>query len=144
MTITSGQIKRIHTLLAKNKLMAQKYTIIAGSYNVDSTRDLTSEQAEDMINWLDGKLKYGDMKPHQFAMFDHKNRQHMKLLSLAIEYGWFTYSDKYKRNVADLNRLGLWIMNRSQSHKPILKMTEKELQITIYQFEQMVKKHYIN
>ncbi len=142
MTITSGQIKRIHGLLAKAKLMNYKKGILAREYRVTSTKDLSRDQAQDMIDWLDSKIKYENLKPHQWAMFDYKNRQHMKLLSLAIEYGWFVYSEKYGRNVADIERLGGWIMHRAKVRKPLLKQTENELHTTIYQLEQVVRKHY--
>jgi hypothetical protein len=135
-------IRRIHALLSKTDMMEHKRDIIEGSYGVDSTKKLSADQMEDMISWLEAKLQYGELKDHQWALFDISNQQHRKLLSLCQELGWTAWSDKYNRTVADLNRLGKWLQERSKIRKPLLHQTNKELHVTIYQFEEMTRKHF--
>lgn len=121
--------------------MDQKRDILSGQ-GVESTLDLSESQLDGLISWLDGQIKFKEFKDHQFASFDFQNKSHMYLLSLCQEYGWTVYDKKRGRNVADLSQLGKWIRHSSQSKKPLRQQDAKELQTTVYQFEQMVKKHF--
>jgi hypothetical protein len=142
-----GDIKRkrhrFHALMSRCGIMEQKKNILAGQ-GVESTLDLTECQLDGLNAWLDSLLNWGNLKDYQFATFDNNNRQHRYLLSLCQEYGWTAYNEKINRTVADLNRLGRWIRYNSKCKKPMQQQSTKELETTIYQFEQMVKKHFSN
>lgn len=132
---------QFHALLHHCNLMDQKANILTGQ-GVESTKDLTLVQLDGLIAWLNSLLKWSKLKDYQFATFERNNKSHMYLLSLCQEYGWAVFNQKLNREVADLNKLGAWIRKCSAAKKPLLQQDTRELQKTVYQFEQMVKKHY--
>ena len=77
--------------------------------------------------------------PHHWALFNKDNKQHKYILSLAIQIGWTTI---YKGRVqADLTKLGTWLNSpKSAVRKRIKEMTKEELQLTIFQLEQILAK----
>lgn len=135
------KIQRFHALLSKCKLMDQKRNILNGQ-GVESTLELNETQLDGLIAWLDSQTEWVELKDYQFATFDFSNQQHKYILSLCQEYGWIVYDHKRARTIADLNRLGKWIRYSSQCKKPLQQQNTKELQTTLYAFEQMVKKHF--
>jgi hypothetical protein len=140
----SQRIRVFHALLAKNNLMPQKENILAGE-GVDSTTRLTIEQIDGLIDWLQnlGKTQdYSGLSEHQWALFNLANRQHRYLLSLCQQLGWQVWSTKYDRFVADLVHLGRWLKTHSGVKKPLMQQSRTELERTVYQFEQMVEKHF--
>ena len=132
---------RFHALMAKCNLMEQKRNILNGQ-GVESTLDLDEMQLDGLISWLDCQLQWSELKDYQFATFNFNNHQHRYLLSMCQEYGWTVFDHKRGRTIADLSKLGGWIRSSSQCKKPLQQQTGKELQTTVYQFEQMVKKHF--
>ncbi|MFK5950172.1 MAG: hypothetical protein QM500_15515 [Methylococcales bacterium] len=141
MTNPNKKIQRFHALLDKCNLKDQKANILYGQ-GVESTLGLSEKQLDGLNWWLESQLKWVDLKDYQFATFDFSNQQHKYILSLCQEYGWTVYDDKRGRNIADLNKLGKWIRYSSQSKKPLQQQDTKELQTTVYAFEQMAKKHF--
>jgi hypothetical protein len=141
MSLDPQKIQRFHTLMHRCNLIDQKEHILTGQ-GVESTKDLTEMQLDGLIAWLNSLLQWSELKDYQFATFDNSNKQHRYLLSLCQEYGWTVFNQKLKREVADLNRLGAWIRKCSAAKKPLLQQDTKEVQKTVYQFEQMVKKHF--
>lgn len=135
------KIQRFHALMAKCNLMEQKRNILNGQ-GVESTLDLTELQLDGLIGWLDSQLQWADLEDYQFATFNYNNAQHRYMLSLCQEYGWTVYDHKRERTIADLKRLGAWIRHSSSCKKPLQQQSTKELQTTLYAFEQMVKKHF--
>lgn len=135
------KVQRFHALLDKCNLKDQKTNILNGQ-GVESTLDLSEKQLDGLNWWLESQLKYVELKDYQFATFNLSNKQHKYILSLCQEYGWTVYDEKRKRTIADLNKLGKWIRHSSQCKKPLQQQTTKELQTTVYAFEQMVKKHF--
>lgn len=135
------KIQRFHALLHRANLMQQKRNILNG-YGVESTKDLSDFELDGLIAWLEGETKWGSLKDYQWALFDKNNQQHKYLLHLCQEFGWTVFDERRGRTVADLNRLGKWMRNRSKVRKPLKQQNTKDLHVTIYQFEQMVKKHF--
>lgn len=115
--------------------MKHKRAIVAG-YGAKSTKELSEEALDELIQWLNG-----NGKDYRFALFDNRNQQHRYLLSLCQQFGWVVYDERRGRMLADLNRLGSWIRNRGHVKKPLKDQTTKEVSKTIYQFEQMLDKH---
>lgn len=138
-----AKIREFHALMARQGIMHQKENLLAG-YGVESTKELTCEQLCELVETLKNNDRNKQLKDHQWALFDVKNTQHMYLLSMCREYGWISVDTKNNRQVADLNRLGRWLKFRSAPKKPLRQLSRKELQTVIYQFEQMVKKHFSN
>lgn len=135
------KIHRFHALMHRCNLMDQKANILTGQ-GVQSTKDLSEMQLDGLISWLNSLIQWSELKDYQFATFDNSNKQHRYLLSLCQEYGWTVFHQKLNREVADLNKLGAWIRKCSKVKKPLQQQGIKELEITVYQFEQMVKKHF--
>ncbi|MCF8327165.1 MAG: hypothetical protein K9I29_02640 [Bacteroidales bacterium] len=116
--------------------MKHKRAIVSG-YGVKSTKELSEDALDELIAWLNG-----NGKDYRFALFDNTNQQHRYLLSLCQQFGWVVFDEHRGRTIADLNRLGSWIRSRGHVKKPLRKQNVEELSTTIYQFEQMVKKHF--
>lgn len=141
MSDISEKRQRFHKLMHHCRLMEQKENILTGQ-GVESTLDLTEMQLDGLIAWLNSLLEWKDLNDYQFATFDLNNKQHMYLLSMCQQYGWTVYDHKRGRNIADLNKLGAWVRKCSKVKKPIQQQSTKELEVTLYQFEQMIKKHF--
>lgn len=140
-TTISEKRKRFNALLARSGLMPQKQNILSG-YGADSTTQLLEAQLDQLITYLESEVQYGNLKDYQWALFSLDNSQHKYILSLCQEHGWTVYDEKRQRTIADLRRLGAWIRNRAKIKKPLRQQSKKELQTTIYQLEQMVKKQF--
>jgi hypothetical protein len=144
MKVDAQRIKIFHALLNKEGLMERKADILAGE-GVESTKQLSISQMDGLIEWLNGLGKnqdYSGLKDHQWALFNIDNRQHRYILSLCQQLGWQIWNTKYDRFVADLDHLGKWLKIYSNVKKPLMKQTRNELERTVYQFEQMVEKHF--
>lgn len=82
---------------------------------------------------------------YKWAFFDKKNKQHLTILSYAMQFGWKHKHPKRDMEVADLERLGTWLSSeRSPVRKPLKEMNRKELSRVIKALEQMVLKKYQN
>lgn len=80
---------------------------------------------------------------YKWAFFDRKNRQHMVILSYAMQFGWKRIHPKRGLEVADLEKLGAWLSStRSPVRKPLRAMTRIELSRVIKALEQMVLKEF--
>ena len=125
------QIQRIHALLAKKhpailKSSDLKADFIQGFTEDErtSTKDLTYSEADEVIYFL----AKGEVKTYaHYAAFEMTDKQHMKVLSLAKQCGWVVYSEKYGRNLADLDRLGRWIATKSKYKKPLKRLKSGEV-----------------
>lgn len=139
--ITKHQIKYIHQILpdhikADKEEKAAFIAQFTGSVEKASTKDLSYYQANDLISALKGeKVIY-----NRYAFFDKKNKQHLYILSLCQQIGWVLYSEKQKRPIADLNKLGKWLADRGYLHKPLKEYNAKELPKLVYQLEQILAK----
>jgi len=129
MNILKSQIVRIHTLLPdilkkdkeQKKFLVQKFT---GDWNKTSTKDMTIEQANDLIVRLGGQAIQYD----NWAYFDAKLAAHRNILSLCMQLRWQVYNDFKCHYYADLYRLSEWLKSkRSPVNKPLLKMNKTEL-----------------
>jgi hypothetical protein len=129
MAITNQQIKVIHMLLPKEYIQDRDLkkdfvSQFTGNENKTSTKELSFRQANDMIICLGGKPPKYD----NWALFDYKNKQHLKVLSICQSIGWVKYNSTLKKNLADLMRLSEWLKSsRSPIKKPLKKMTSQEI-----------------
>jgi hypothetical protein len=119
---------------AKADLVIQ-YT---GSSLAHSTKDLSFEQANQMIADLDGKPLTTKSAMH-YAQFDRYNRQHHVMLSVCYQLGWVTYNAKNNRNVPDLLKLSDWMQKYGFLKKPLMKYNVDELPKLITQFKKLLK-----
>lgn len=129
MQITNQQIKIIHTIIPEvyKKDKEQKQELVyqfTGNYNKTSTKDLTFNQANDMIIRFGGKpIKYD-----HWGLFDAKEPAHRKVLSLLQEIGWTIYNADKQRNVADIYRLSEFLKSKkSPINLPLKKMTPQQI-----------------
>ena len=139
--ITKQQTKYIYTIrpLYYRKHEDEWRDLIA-TYTGDRTRtsvkDLSFDQANDLIKHLGGRPFYDD----NWGLFDKDNRQHQYILSLLHQLGWVTYHHQYGM-VPDTRHLSNWLKSRrSPVRKPLRKMNTKELTKVISALEQMIKK----
>lgn len=134
MKILNSQIQKIHALLpagikndaSQKANLVQQYT---GDWNKTSTKDLTLDQANDIIKRFGGTpIQY-----ENWAYFDVKKASHRNILSLCIQAGWEVFNVKRNENVADLYRLSEWLKSkRSPVQKPLQKMDNLETNKIIY------------
>ncbi len=133
MKVTNQQIKIIHTIIPEvyKKDKDQKKELVyqfTGDYSRTSTKDLTFNEANELIQRFGGKPVSYD----HWGIFDAKNPQHRKILSLLQEMGWTVYNKNKGQNVADIYRLSEWLKSkRSPVNKPLKKMSTKEIQTKI-------------
>ena len=84
-----------------------------------------------------------ESKDYKWAFFDRKNKQHMVVLSYAMQFGWKRQHPKKGIEVVDLEKLGTWLnSSRSPVRKPLKEMNRSELSRVIKAMEQMVVKKY--
>lgn len=138
--VSSLQIKTIHTLLPPHlkdkELKAEFIASFTEDANRSSTRDLTFYEAEELIYFLrTGK----NQTFAAFATFDHTNRQHRYILSIAHQLGWVVYHNGLKKMVPDLERLGAWLRKYGYLHQPLKAYTAEQLPKLITQFEKLLK-----
>lgn len=101
---------------------------------VESTKQLTQEDADDLINYfLTGRVRDNSA----YALFNKDNKKHLKILSLAKELDWIDPKTDY----ADLNRLGGWLKsNRCPVQgKRLKEMSYNELSKVVKALENMVQ-----
>lgn len=129
MKVTNQQIKIIHTIIPEvyKKDKDQKKELVyqfTGDYNRTSTKDLTFNEANELIQRFGGKpLKYD-----HWGIFDAKNPQHRKILSLLQEMGWTVYNKAKGQNVADIYRLSEFLKSKkSPVTMPLKQMTPEQI-----------------
>lgn len=139
--ITTDQIRIIQTLL--NKRFAdrtERLDFVSDFFGMEvkSTKELTEKQAFQLIRYLkEGKT----IDNAFFARFDPQNPQHRTVLARCHELGWVVSHDG--RIIADLNRLGGWLISKkSPVKKALLDMSSKEVSKVIYVLENMLKSKY--
>ena len=140
MKILKSQIQRIHALLPtvikndadQKAALVQQYT---GDWNKTSTKDLTLNQANELIVRLGGQA----IKYENWAFFDFKNGKHKYILSLCLQNGWSVFSQKYQKEIADTYRLSEFLKSdKSPVKKPLNKMTSTEVSKLIYVLEKIM------
>ena len=142
--IETTEIKRrIYGKLEGLGLKEEKENIVF-NFTSGRTSHLNSMEPEELVSLLDklsGNVSHSDYL--QYGKFEKTNKQHMYLLSMCMQLGWRTYNQTVARDVADLVRLGRFIKNFGAIKKPLLEQSKTELQKTVYQFEEMLRKHFM-
>lgn len=133
-----NKIRVFHAMLAKANLMTQKETILS-SYDVQSTKQLTEAQIDQLISWLSGEINRNTMSDRDWQLFDARNSQHLYILSLCHQIGWVKLDERRGRYIADMNSLAAWLRSKSRHKLPILKQSRTQLQDTIYQLEKVLE-----
>ena len=129
MQVTKQQIQTIHAIIPKLYIhdKEQKKELVyqfTGDYNKTSTKDLTFDQANEMIQRFGGKPHWYD----HWGIFDAKIPAHRKVLSLLQEIGWTVYNEYREQNVADIYRLSEFLKSKkSPVTKPLKKMSIQEI-----------------
>lgn len=140
--ITTQQIKQLQTLCSKRFSDREERLFFLSEMvgePIETVKDLTEQQATGIIY----HLNTGNSPDNSYyARFNQRNNQHLKILSLARQLGWVS-TTHIGRRVADLNRLGTWLISkRSPVRKPLTKMNKLELSKIIFALEQMTQKKY--
>lgn len=134
----SNKIRVFHAMLAKANLMHQKENILSG-YDVQSTKQLSDRQIDELIDWLNGEINRQTVNDRDWLLFDCRNRQHMYILSLCHQLGWVVFDDRSGRHIADMTALSTWLRTKSRHKLPLIKQTYRQLQDTIYQLEKVLE-----
>lgn len=134
----SNKIRVFHAMLAKANLMHQKENILSG-YDVQSTKQLSDRQIDELIDWLNGEINRQTVNDRDWLLFDCRNRQHMYILSLCHQSGWVVFDDRSGRHIADMTALSTWLRTKSRHKLPLIKQTYRQLQDTIYQLEKVLE-----
>ena len=145
MSITTGQITIIQTIIAANKLQAHKEAIIQGaSYGrTTSTKELLFAEASQLIAELQKKYPRKAV-----AVVDHCHRMRGKILSICHTLGWYKIDDscklivdsKTQKRLLDYERINAFCLKAGK--KRLDKFDLKELQKMIYIFEK-VERDYL-
>jgi hypothetical protein len=138
--IQYSQIKQIFGVLPeelkKDKEMRQGFILDFTNGRTASTRELSSDEADNLIAALKGNYSH-------FGKFDKNNSQHLAALNLCYDLGWTIFDKRLNRNVADLEILGTFIVSKkSPVRKPLLEMTAKECSKLITALEGILKSNY--
>lgn len=141
--IETSEIKRrIYGKLEGLGLKGEKENIVF-NFTSGRTSHLSSMEPEELVSLLDklcGNISNADYL--SFGKFDKANKQHMYLLSMCMQLGWRTFNNTVGRDVADLVRLGRFIKNFGAIKKPLLEQSKTEVQKTVYQLEELVRKYF--
>lgn len=141
--IETNELKRrIYGKLDSLGLKDEKENIVF-NFTSGRTTHLSEMEPEELVALLD-KLSGNTNNTNylRYGKFDKDNKQHCYLLSLCMQLGWSIHNKNVQRNVADIVRLGRFIMHFGAIKKPLMEQSKQELQKTVYQFEQMVSKHF--
>ena len=130
---TPDQRKLIHQLCRYDAELKQQIIIDATDGRTATSREISIDEASDIINRL----------CNNWAKFDKENSQHRYILSLLHQLGWVDHSTGLA--LPDLDRLSYWLKSkRCPINKPIKAMTTKELTKVINALESMTAKAYAN
>lgn len=129
--ITTAQIKKIHTLLNQQGLMDEKRTIIhsVSEGRTDSTKQLTANEARQMISWL--------------LDADEENKKRQEVfkavygLAFKMDIIYGNTDEDYQMNIAKLN---VFCRERGTVKKNFTSQNLAEMRRTHRQFEAMYKK----
>ena len=134
--VDAGQIKIIHTLLARIGMandkdykmgLVQEYS----NKRETSTKELMREEAKALIEDLQGMVGWT-------AEEIQANQKRRKIFGIAHEMNWELEDHK-----VDKVRVDAWCINYGFMHKPLAEYSNNELSKLVWQFLQ-VKKDYIN
>jgi hypothetical protein len=134
--------RRIYGKLDNLGLKEEKENIVF-NFTSGRTSHLSSMEPEELVSLLDklsGNVNNNDYL--HYGKFNKENKQHLYLLSMCMQLGWQVLNKNVDRNVADIVRLGRFIMHFGAIKKPLLEQSKSELQKTVYQFEEMLRKHF--
>lgn len=135
---------------------AQKQRIMKNAaYNEDIKAEWVQWATGDNSKTRLSELNYGQAKQIILAQqgghapldegwgyFDKNNPKHKLILSLCIQYGWTSQSEKHVE-VADLIKLGNWLQYGSAPvHKPLKQLDNVELEKTIKALKRMITWKY--
>lgn len=120
---------RIHLLLSQSGKAAHKKELVSSftSGRSDSSRDMTDQEARDLISYLEGSK----------TAPDPADRMRKKIISMAREIGWEMRTAKGK--VADIERIKNWVLKYGYLKKPLNDYGINELPRLVTQFEQVYK-----
>lgn len=127
-TITTPQLKKIHTLLGQLGLMDRKPEIVHGftEGRTESSRDMTLSEAKALIEWLEGS------KERTIVI--------RRIWHLAYEMGIIIPGDQNEKAM-NAAKLDAFCKERGTVKKAISAQSLKEIKRTVKQFEAMYKKH---
>lgn len=125
--ITSGQIKKVHTLLSKSGLMDQKRSLIEAVTNgrTTSSKQMTFDEAVSLINYLSNDS-------------DATYRMRMKVFFYAYEIGICEHGDVTERKI-NAAALDAYLVKNSYLHKRLNEYSSAELPKLVNQMAMILK-----
>jgi len=120
---------RLHLLLTQTHNTVFKKALVFGftSGRSDSSRDMTDQEAREMIQYLEG----------QNTAPDPADRMRKKIISMAREMGWEIRTAKGR--AADMERIKNWVLKYGLHKKPFKDYQVNELPALVTQFERVYK-----
>lgn len=123
----NGLNARLHLLLNQTGKAPHKKELVSSftSGRSDSSRDMTDQEARDLISYLEGSK----------TTPDPADRMRKKVISMAREIGWEIRNNNGK--VADMQRIRNWVTKYGYLKKPLNDYTANELPRLVTQFEKV-------
>ena len=136
MQATKQQKTLIHINAPTRDLKEEYVQYVTEDNNKISTNDLTFDQANFILE------KFLGLTPHKarfLAVFDKNNPRHKKILSILIEMRWRTWSAKYQKYLANMDKLNEWMHSDKcpVKGKALTKMNDEELSKIIFALEKI-------
>lgn len=133
--IVAATNRRLHAELNRTGLMPKKADLVSGitKGRTESSRELTTMEANELINWL-------RTQPDIHLQDPRCEKMRRKIIGLAWEMNW-----TYKANglvKADVKRINQWCIRSGYLHKPFNDYSYNELPKLLSQF-QAVHKSYL-
>jgi len=140
MNATKSQKQLIHINAPTRDLKEEFVQWATDDNSKTSCSDLNFDQANLILEKLGQKPH--SKKAHAYGIFNKRNVQHMKVVSLTRQLGWDKRHPTYGR-VADMDRLGAWLeSDKSPVRKPLKSMSSTELTTIINGMTGMISKRY--
>jgi len=120
---------RLHLLLTQSGKTQHKKDLVFSftSGRSDSSREMTDQEARDMISYLEGSK----------TAPDPADRMRKKIISMAREIGWEKRTATGR--AADMERIGNWVLKYGALKKPFNDYKINELPALVTQFERVYK-----
>jgi hypothetical protein len=131
-----NQNKRLHLLLGKASLLAEKPELV--SFFTDgrttSSRELTYEEAENFINYLEGMSQL-----QKTSGKESTEKMRRNIIAICYELGWIENSDNPEERKMNMAVIDSFIKQRGYIKKPLNDFTLKELPKLVSQFKQILQ-----
>lgn len=135
--ILPAQNKRLHALLTKTGLHVRKSELVLSftSGRSSSSKDLSGNEARELINYLDSELQ-----KQMRGIKEKADKMRKKIISFAYQMNW-TVPNQRGGFSADIQRINNWCLKSGYIKKPFNDFEYHELPKLVTQFENVYKSY---